>query len=379
VGIELARELAARGHEVDVFARRRPFGLPAEAGTLRVHALEQGGATRPDRLDDAWDDDALEALTSSVVGHAAAHGLDVLHLHYAVPFARVATAVRHRLGARAPRLVATLHGTDVSVHAARRRRGRPLRRDVAALDAVTTVSRAHAALSHRLLQLPEEPVVIPNFVDLDRFRPLDPAQRLGRRRRLVHVSNFRPVKDPRAVARIFAGVRAHLDAELWLVGDGAELPATLDLVDRAGLLDDVRLLGLRTDVEHILPETDLALVTSRHESFSLVALEAAASGVPVLATAVGGLPELIVDGVTGALHDPGDTATAVAAACAMLADPDRHAVMARSAAAHAARFDAAAVVPVYEQLYVDVLGGRRPLGAPRPPGRSLLDALEVTR
>jgi N-acetyl-alpha-D-glucosaminyl L-malate synthase BshA len=275
--------------------------------------------------------------------------LDILHFHYAVPFATVTDEVRRRLGPRAPRLVGTLHGTDVTVFGRRALRRVQLARRLASLDAVTTVSRSYAALGARILGIPS-PLVIPNFVDLDRFRPARDASR-GRRPRLLHVSNFRPVKDPEMVARVFVRVRKEIDAELWLVGDGQAMRSVQQVVQAAGVDEDVRLFGLRRDVAPVVRGADLLLVTSRSESFCLAALEAAACAVPAVAGRVGGLPEVVADEETGLLYAPGDEGAATEAALLLLRDTERRHVMGVAARARAMRFSADAIVGRYEELY----------------------------
>jgi glycosyltransferase involved in cell wall biosynthesis len=231
---------------------------------------------------------------------------------------------------------------------------------LARIAALTTVSSSHAALAARRLRLAEEPVVIPNFVDLSRFGPASPLRPPDvRRPRVLHVSNFRAIKKPVAMARIFRAVRRRVDAELWLVGDGEGMPEALALLERSQLGGDVTRFGLRVDVERILPDGDVLLVTSQTESFCMVALEAAACGVPTIAPDVGGLPETVLHGQTGELYEPGDEAGAAGALTRLLADDELRRGMSRAALWHARRLSATAVVPIYERLYRDVLAGRR--------------------
>jgi L-malate glycosyltransferase len=286
----------------------------------------------------------------SVAGSA---GLDILHFHYGVPFARVAGEVRRRLDGAGPALVGTLHGTDVSVHGADPRRAAVLARSLAGLDALTTVSRDHARLVQKSIGLRPD-AVIPNFVDVARFHPR-PRPARPRRPRIAHVSNFRAVKDPETVARAFALVRRELDAELWLVGDGEGMPRVREILCRAGLERDVRFLGLRAEIETILPCCDLLLVTSLAESFCLAALEAMACGVLVVAPRVGGLPELVADGETGLLYEAGDAALAARALLRLVRDARRAAAMRRAALRAAHLLSSDAIAPRYEALYRGLL------------------------
>ena len=252
----------------------------------------------------------MRQYTENVLRVIAEEKLEVLHFHYAVPFAYVAERVRRCLGDEAPLLVGTLHGTDVS-HCGQDPAVAPhLASVLLANDVLTTVSNSHAQLATSAFNLPRPPRVISNFIDLSRFRPsqkevvrLQPA----RPRRIVHVSNFRPVKDTPSMARIFLGIRQRLEAELWLVGGGEDLPVVRELLDHSDYAGDVCYAGLRPDVTPFLRGADLLLVTSRYESFGLVALEAMACGVPVLATRVGGVPEVVEHGRTGLLFSRGIT------------------------------------------------------------------------
>jgi N-acetyl-alpha-D-glucosaminyl L-malate synthase BshA len=360
VAVELSSALARGGHEVHLFARRRPPGIGARADGITLHALNE--AHEPHLapwLDVSWPPREIDALVRRVASVAGSVQLDVLHCHYAVPFADVAVRVARQLGDSAPALVATLHGTDVSLFENDGAALGRLTSTLARLDALTTVSSSHAALAASTLRLAEEPVVIPNFVDLARFVPASgPRMSDSRRPRVLHVSNFRPIKKPLAMARIFREARRHVDAELWLVGDGEGMPSALALLDRSGLGGDVTRFGLRVDVERILPDGDVLLVTSHTESFCMAALEAAACGVPTVAPNVGGLPETVLQGQTGELYEPGDEAGAADSLTRLLADAELRRGMAEAAVWHARRLSATAVVPTYERLYRDVLAGR---------------------
>ena len=168
------------------------------------------------------------------------------------------------------------------------------------------------------------------------------------------------------MARIFAGVRRRADAELWLVGDGDGRAAVDKILRRAGAERDVVRFGLRFDVEAILPHADALLVTSRSESFSLAALEAAACALPVVAPRVGGLPDVVRDKVTGVLHRPGDDRAAARALVGLLADPELRARMGTAARARATELSAAAVVPRYEDLYAGLLAAGSTTSSVRP-------------
>jgi len=202
--------------------------------------------------------------------------------------------------------------------------------------------------------------VIPNFINPADYHPAtDQACRRALapagHRILIHVSNFRPVKRVLDVVHVFAGVRKVMPATLVLVGDGPDRHAAEQEVDRLGLKRDARFLGKVDNVGDVLRGGDLFLLPSATESFGLAALEAMACGVPVIASAAGGIPEVVTDGETGALAPVGDVAGMTERALAILKDAAGHEQMKRNAAARALEFAAERVVPRYEKLYQDLL------------------------
>ncbi|MBA3854801.1 MAG: N-acetyl-alpha-D-glucosaminyl L-malate synthase BshA, partial [Gemmatimonas sp.] len=205
--------------------------------------------------------------------------------------------------------------------------------------------------------------VIPNFVDpaeFDRTKHGEALrQELGHGHPvLMHISNFRPVKRVRDVVRIFARVRAQRACTLVMVGDGPDRGAAEDEARSLGVSADVRFLGRIDDVAPLLAAADLYLFPSQTESFGLSALEALASGVPVVASAVGGVPEVVKDGITGALRPLGDI-DGMAAAAVELLEPARWAAASAAAVADARkRFSTDQIVARYEQLYAEALAAR---------------------
>jgi len=378
IAIELADQLAQRGHRVHLFTRTTPFSHwdPRNGVTLHTIAPPDEDPVSAADLHVNWSAGEFEAFLSNVLKVAQTDGLDVLHFHYAVPFSFVAHAVKSRMGISSPLLVGTLHGTDVSIHGRHSDTGPKLGNALTHLDALTTVSASHARLASDVFGLPAPPQVIPNFVDLSRFRPgAGDGYESGThtRPRIAHVSNFRPVKRAQAMARVFVGIRERISAELWLIGDGPEMGLVRAIFQRHAANDYVTYWGLQHDIPRLLAETDLLLLTSQTESFCLAALEAMACGVPVLAPRVGGLPEVVLDGETGILFEVDDYAYAVNAAVQLLSDPIRLQAMREAAAQHASGFSHKEGVDSYEALYRQLLGahsdGRR---AARPREVSVL-------
>ncbi|MFN2505520.1 MAG: glycosyltransferase [Acidimicrobiales bacterium] len=351
IAASLSEEMSLRGHKVHLLTLTKPFSPPGGGVVSRRVLGEEQPAHGWEGLHTEWSAAEFELFLSELIRTIVEEELDVVHFHYAVPFGFLAQVARERLGTAAPAFVGTLHGTDVSVHGRNPHTRSRLATALRELDAITTVSSSHAHLATELFSLPVAPIIIPNFLNLTRFPRALPHKG---RPRLAHVSNFRAVKDPASMVRIFAGVRQRVDAELWLVGDGPTLSEVRALL--AGHGDqDVRYWGLRDDVPEILSRTDLLLMTSLSESFCLAALEAMACGVPVLATRVGGLPEVVVHERTGFLFPVGGHDEAVEWAVSLFSDPLEHQALSEVAAAHATRFAHTRIVPLYEQLYDDVL------------------------
>lgn len=358
VALNVAAGIAERGHSAHVFARSTPFGMPAIQSSVTSHVMANADEPATPLLDAQWSRTEIRAFVDRICEVVVRERLEVLHFHYAIPFASVVHAVREALGDHGPATVGTLHGTDVSVFSRQARVRRALVPALEGLDALTTVSNSHADLAVATLGLSERPWVIPNFADLDRFRPRRGSRRRARAR-IVQVSNFRPVKQPESMARIVDDVLRQVDAELWLVGEGEQMPAVEAILQDRIARGEVRRLGLRDDVENILPDTDLLLVTSKTESFCLVALEALACGVPVLAPRVGGLPEVVEHGRTGLLYDPGDEEQAARLAVRFLTDARLQARMRHAALERASELSAAVVIPRYEALYREVIRHHR--------------------
>jgi len=389
IATELAAKLAQRGHRVHLFTRTNPFdnGSCAHGITLHTVTPDREANIHPASLYLDWSAEEFQTFLSRILDVITTEGLDILHFHYAVPFAFLAAEVKRYLGNFAPVLVGTLHGTDVSTHGLDPINGPRLTKILPNMDALTTVSNSHAQLATRLFSLSKPPKIIPNFVDLHKFQPaknlfpkktngsktanrnglhivkprlrvdspnLDPALLLQSshiRPRIAHVSNFRPVKNTRSVAQVFLGIREQMDAELWLIGDGPEMDAVKSIVQLAGLEDDVRCWGLQQNVGPILAQTDLLLMTSLSESFCLAALEAMACGVPVLSTNVGGVSEVVTHGKTGFLFSVGDYDSAVDMAVRLLSNPAQHQIMRQTAFKHALAFGHNQIVSLYENLY----------------------------
>jgi N-acetyl-alpha-D-glucosaminyl L-malate synthase BshA len=378
IAADLSMELSRRGHRVHLFTRGAPF----TAGNLRRHVVLHQFLAGDDRASPCfevsadWTAGEIQTLLCQLLRVISREGLDLLHFHYALPFAAVAGKIKERLGPASPLVIGTLHGTDVSLHGRHPVKGPQLAQTLRNLDGLTTVSLSHAILATRVFNLPEMPEIIPNFVDLSRFRPNLPPPKfirvlgnnLPRQPRIVHVSNFRAVKNPRGLARIFLGIREKLEAELWLVGDGPGVGYLKAFFRDQGLAGHVHFWGAHRQVAPILAQADLLLMPSLAESFCLAALEAMACGVPVLATDVGGLPEVVVHGKTGLLFPLKEPQVAVDLAVQLLSNQVWHRAMRKAALDQAKVYEQGRVVTAYESFYEDLLASRG--HRPRRCGRS---------
>ena len=303
VATELGLALALRGYQVHFIAHRLPFRLREFSSNLHFH--EAAPASYPVFEQAPYN----LALASKMVEVTENYDLDLLHVHYAMPFAASAYLARQLLLPRHLGVVTTLHGTDITVIGMEPAFFRITKFSIESSDRVTAVSRFLKERAEASFGITRPIEVIYNFVDTKLFAPhrrtplrLAPPQT----RVIMHASNFRPVKNIPAVVRIFAEVRRRVKAKLVMVGDGPEKAGAETLARELGVDRDVLFLGNQDRMEELLPLADIFLLPSASESFGLVALEAMSAEVPVVASNIGGIPEVVEHGVTGFLHDPGD-------------------------------------------------------------------------
>ena len=350
---ELGIALAARGHEVHFITYKQPFRLPSFLPRVYFHEVE---VNRYPLFEFPPYDLALAVRMHEVVTE---HKLEVLHCHYAIPHATSAWIAREmlRAGGQDVHVVTTLHGTDITIVGQDPSFHTITKFSIERSDKITAVSeflRRETVAAFGCTGCSVE--VIHNFVDpaiYDRsaYAASTPNFAPGRPV-LMHVSNFRSVKNVRDVVRIFARVRESLPSALVMVGDGPDRVQAEHEARALGVDRDVLFLGKIDAVAPLLAGADLFLLPSRSESFGLSALEALASGVPVVASNAGGLPEVIRDGETGVMCPVGDVDGMARSALEILRDPGRWRAMSDAAAADArARFSLDAVVSQYEELY----------------------------
>jgi N-acetyl-alpha-D-glucosaminyl L-malate synthase BshA len=349
VASELGRELARRGHEVHLIASRLPFRLRTFEPNIYFH--EATPAVYP-VFEEAPSNLALATKMVEVVENYA---LDVLHVHYAMPFATSAYLAKQIILPRSLGVVTTLHGTDITVVGAEPAFFRITQFSMQSSDRLTAVSRFLKERAEATFGTTKPIEVIYNFVDPQVFAPKRASRlRLGGpgTKVLMHASNFRPVKNIPVVIQVFSEVRKRLQAKLVMVGDGPEKAGAEQLAREMGVHRDVLFLGNQDCMEEMLPLADVFLLPSSSESFGLVALEAMSAEVPVVCSNAGGLPEVVEHGFTGFLHEPAHVAGYTASVLKLLANEGLRRTMGRRGRRVAMeRFSAEEMVGKYVEVY----------------------------
>lgn len=358
VATELGLGLAARGHEIHFLSYAPPFRLSGLRERVFFHEVEMA--------DYPLFEHPPYTLALAVAIHQVARdrGLDLVHVHYAIPHAASAWLAGQMFeGTGRPRLVTTLHGTDITLIGRHPSFRSMTRFSILRSDGLTAVSRYLKRETEENFDVSGASIrVIPNFVDTDRYRrnaaPIDrarlapPGEKL-----LIHVSNYRAVKRVEDVIDIFARVTERIPSRMIMVGDGPDRPLVRRRAEELGVTGRVSFLGQHTSVEDLLVLGDLFLLPSKTESFGLAALEAMACGTPVVASRAGGLPELVADGESGLLYEPGDVEGMAAGALGILASAELWRRMSESGRRIAeTRFSAPTVIGMYEDFYREVLG-----------------------
>ncbi len=360
VATELGLQLAARGHEVHFIAYAQPFRLTGFQERVFFHEVEMGHYPLfeypPYSL----------ALAVRLHEIAVNEDLDLLHVHYAIPHATSGWIARETMRAegRDLKIVTTLHGTDITLVGQDPAFWSITKFSIERSDGLTAVSEYLRDETYNKFMCPSCDIrVIPNFIDPNVYRRdahdckreslAAPDEKL-----IMHISNFRPVKRVTDVVGIFEGIQRQIPARLILVGDGPDRPAAEEAVASAGLQDNVTFLGKLESVAELLACADLFLLPSEQESFGLVALEAMASGVPVVGTTGSGISEVVESSVTGYLHAVGDVAAMAASGVELLRDDAVWEETSKAARKRAVeRFEADRIVPMYEDYYEEVLRG----------------------
>jgi N-acetyl-alpha-D-glucosaminyl L-malate synthase BshA len=358
VATELGLELAARGHEIHFISYAVPVRMTEASARIHFHEVEVTNYPLFDHPPYAL------ALATMMHNVAVNESLDLLHVHYAIPHSVSAYLARAMLAPRKLPFVTTLHGTDITLVGMDRSYLPITRFSIEESDAVTTISEYLRQVTLKEFEIKRPVEMIPNFVNCSVFQPAyDDSRRTefapDGEKLLVHLSNFRPVKRVTDVVEVFDLVRQKIPAKLIMIGDGPDRTAAEWQVRRKGLERDAVFLGKQNQVQDLLNCADVLLLPSELESFGLAALEGMACGVPAVCSRVGGVPEVISDGVEGYLVKLGDIKTMAARALDILSNPERREQMGKAARDRALKeFCSTRIIPLYENLYQRVVADR---------------------
>jgi L-malate glycosyltransferase len=355
VATELGMELAARNHDVHFISYAPPIRMNPNDPHIYFHEVEVASYPLFDHPPYTL------ALATKMLEVFESQSLDLLHVHYAIPHSVSALLARSMAAPRRLPFITTLHGTDITLVGSNRSYLPITKFSIEQSDGVTTISRYLLNQTIKEFDIKRPMEVIPNFVNCDLYTRKENAELRAKwapngEPILMHLSNFRPVKRLTDTIEIFALVRAKMPAKLVLIGDGPDRGSAEYLARKKKLQKDVLFLGKQDQVYEKLSLADLFLMPSQLESFGLAALEAMSCEVPVIATNVGGVPEVVEHGVDGYLVEPEDVAGAAKFAIEILSRADRGREMGQIARVNAKKkFCSNDVIPQYEEYYRKVL------------------------
>ncbi|SIS37191.1 N-acetyl-alpha-D-glucosaminyl L-malate synthase BshA [Salimicrobium flavidum] len=355
---ELGKFLAEKGHEIHFITTQIPFRLNKIYPNIYFHEVEVN--SYPVFQHPPYD----LALANKMAEVAKREGLDLLHVHYAMPHAVCAILAKQMCSDLDLKVVTTLHGTDITVLGIDDNLKQLIKFGIEKSDAVTAVSRSLVSQTRSMLKTDKDMHVIYNFVDEREYQNIDTANLKSQfdiqedEKVVIHVSNFRKVKRVDDVVKSFHLIQQEVKAKLILVGDGPEFNHVYDLVKSLGMEEKVLFVGKQERVQELLSIADLKLLLSEKESFGLVLLEAMACGVPCIGADVGGIPEVIEDGVDGFIVEVQNINQVKEKALELLTDPEQSSEFSKNAVrAVNEKFSAKKIVGQYERLYEQVLHG----------------------
>lgn len=354
VATELGLELGRRGHEIHFITYSQPVRLALLNPNVHYHEVNVPEYPlfhyQPYEL----------ALSSKLVDMVKLYKIELLHVHYAIPHAYAGYMAKQMLreeGIELP-MVTTLHGTDITLVGNHPYYKPAVTFSINKSDVVTSVSRSLREETLKLFNITNDIEVIPNFIELNKniIEANIPCHRSAiakeNERVVTHISNFRRVKRIPDIIKIFHKIQQQIPAKLMMVGDGPEKEKAERLCQELGILDKVIFFGNSNEIDKILSYSDLFLLPSETESFGLAALEAMASGVPVISSNSGGLPEVNFDGISGYLSDVGDVEAMATNAIKILRDDVTLKEFKAKALETAKQFDIQNILPMYEELYL---------------------------
>jgi L-malate glycosyltransferase len=356
VATELGLELSKRGHEIHFITYKQPVRLELLSNNVHYHEVNVPEYPlfhyQPYEL----------ALSSKLVDMVKLYKIEILHVHYAIPHAYAGYMAKKMLedqGIYLP-IVTTLHGTDITLVGSHPFYKPAVTFSINKSDAVTAVSQSLKDDTLRLFDIKNDINVVSNFIDLDKYNHNFTDCQRGmmahdNEKIITHISNLRPVKRVQDVISVFYNIQKEMPAKLMLVGVGPEREKAELLCQKLGILDKVIFFGKSNEIDKILCFSDLFLLPSETESFGLAALEAMASGVPVISSNTGGIPEVNVQAVSGYLSNVGDVDNMSKNAIHILSDEKRLMTFKMNARKESLKYDLHKIVPQYEAIYEDTL------------------------
>ncbi|MBN2326256.1 MAG: N-acetyl-alpha-D-glucosaminyl L-malate synthase BshA [Candidatus Omnitrophica bacterium] len=354
VATELGRSLSRRGHQVCFITYDFPRRLEGVTEEFHYHHVDVPlyplFKFPPYTL----------ALASTIYHTVNEHSLDILHVHYAIPHSTSAFLAKQMLckkSAEKLKVVTTLHGTDSELVGQMPSYKPVAEFSIESSNAVTAVSEYLKRVTLETFDIEKEMHVIHNPIDTEVFAPPSNDWRMNRNvKTIAHISNFRPVKRILDVIKVFDLIAAHIPARLVLAGEGPDRSAAEWLINQLGLREKVEFAGSQNSVSQILQDADLLLSTSERESFGMAIAEAMACETPVVSTCVGGVPEVVQDGVTGYLEPVGDIQALAQAAIRILSNPQKQVEMGKAARKLIIeRFELETITDEYLRLYQSVI------------------------
>lgn len=359
VATELGVSLAEKGYEVHFISYSQPFRLDLFSINTFFHEV-----TVPDYP--LFDYTPYELnLTSKLVDVAIHEGLDLLHVHYAIPHASAAISAKHVLetyGINIP-IITTLHGTDITLLGKDKSFKPVIEYAINKSDAVTSVSNSLIKETYNHFRISNNIKMIPNFIDSSLYKKegdikLRKTIASSHEKILIHISNFRKVKRVNDVVQVFNEVKHQVPSKLLMIGDGPERVEAEQLCRKLNISQDVCFMGKLKSVEEFLSISDLFLLPSTTESFGLVALEAMASGVPVISTNSGGISEVNINNMTGYLEEVGNISGMSSKSIYLLSNDNLLNQFKENAFNHSKKFDLPNILPLYEELYNNLCSDR---------------------
>ncbi len=355
VATELGTALAKLGNEVHFISYDMPARLDSFQENIYFHNVE---IPRYPLFEFQLYSLALAGKIIDVVKYEK---IELIHVHYAIPHAVSAYFAKQILKNQDIKIITTLHGTDVTLVGLEPSFHPIVKYSLEQSDCITAVSKYLADKTVQTFDIKKKIEVIPNFIDPEQYhrrhcKHIKEQMAPNGEKILIHISNFRPVKRVMDTVKILEEVNKTVPAKLLLIGDGPDRSEVERVCRESGLCSQVKFLGKLNTFTELLSIADVFLLPSQSESFGLSALEAMACGVPVVASNIGGIPELVQHGETGYLAEFGDTERMSKYVIELLNNPKKWQAFSDNAQKAAVeKFNTDKIVNYYYELYQDVI------------------------